>query len=248
MAAAGAGTLRTGGGTTSLAAGCGRACGGLRTVIARRSRRQTTEGVASDSLLLTIHRDPTPVRPSKHAATGDSCGLMSDFLQVDLLDRIWPWSLDQCRTKVTGCDADLSPKDGGQVALVGEANFLCDHSQRAIGSAHQSFCSFDPPVHHVALGSHPNRLLEAAAEVVGTETCHPGEIHQGQPIIEMRLDVVIYALQPLARQSVCRLNRDRGRITAESRNLHRERRVERIGQNMVEETTLHFVGNCQHEL
>ena len=84
------------------------------------------------------------------------------------------------------------------MALVGEADFLGDHSQRPIGSAHQSFCPFDPPLHHVTLRPHTNRLLEATAKVVGTETCDPRKIGQGQPIIEMRLDVVVDARQPLA--------------------------------------------------
>ena len=73
------------------------------------------------------------------------------------------------------------------MALVGEADFLGDHSQRAIGSAHQSFCPFDPPLHHVTLRSHTNRLLEAAAEMVGTETGHARQIDQGQPLFEVRL-------------------------------------------------------------
>ena len=77
------------------------------------------------------------------------------------------------------------------MTLVGEPDFPCNHSERLIGAAHQSFCPFDPPVHHVTLRPHTNRLLEAAAEVVGTETCYSGEISQGQSIIEMRLDVVI---------------------------------------------------------
>ena len=80
------------------------------------------------------------------------------------------------------------------MTLVGEANFPCDHSERLIGAAHQSLCPFDPPVHHVTLRPDTNRLLEAAAEVIGTKTCHSGEISQGQSIVEMRLDVVIDAL------------------------------------------------------
>src|SRR6516165_7534089 len=96
----------------------------------------------------------------------------------------------QRSAKVTRRYSDLSAKDRGQMALVGEADFLGDHSQRTIGSAHQSFCPFDPPLHHVTLRSHTNRLLEAAAEVVGTETCHPGEIGQGQPTIEIGIDIL----------------------------------------------------------
>jgi len=84
------------------------------------------------------------------------------------------------------------------MALVSEADFLRDQSQRLIGSAHQRFCPFDPPMHHVTLGPHTNRLLKAAAEVVGTETCGRRKIGQGQPIIEMCLDIVSHALQPFA--------------------------------------------------
>ena len=146
-------------------------------VIARRRGRQKNEGAASEALLFTIHL--RSVRPSKCAAIGASCGLMSDSCGVDLSDGGCLSGLGQRRTKVTGCYADLTPKDGGQVALIGKADFLCDQSQRLISSADQSFCPFDPPVHHITLRPHTNRLLEAAAEVVGAETCHPARDRPG---------------------------------------------------------------------
>jgi hypothetical protein len=121
--------------------------------------------------------------------------------------------LRQCRAKMAGCYPALTPKDGGQVALVGKADFLRDQGKRLIGSAHQSFCPLDTPVHHIALRSHPNRLLEAPAEVVGAETCYCCKLGQCHPLIEIRLDVVTHPLQSLARQSVRRLKRDCRRIT-----------------------------------
>jgi hypothetical protein len=84
------------------------------------------------------------------------------------------------------------------VALVDEADCLGNKRQRLVRSTYQSFYAIDPPLHHVALRPHTNRLLKAAAEVVLTETCHSAEIGQGQSIIEMRLDVVAHSLQPLA--------------------------------------------------
>jgi hypothetical protein len=61
---------------------------------------------------------------------------------------------------VAGCYADLSPEDGGQVALVAKADFLGDQRKRLIGSAHQGFCSLDSPVHHIALGPYPTACLK----------------------------------------------------------------------------------------
>jgi len=84
------------------------------------------------------------------------------------------------------------------VALVGKADFLCDQSKRLIGAAHQSFRPLDSPVPYVALRPDTDRLLEAATEVEWTETRHRRKIGQCQAIIEMRLDVVRHAPQPLA--------------------------------------------------
>src|SRR5262245_12226664 len=66
----------------------------------------------------------------------------------------------QRRAKVAGCYADLSAKDGSQMALVGEPDPLRDESQRLIGPSHQSFCAFEPSARDVALRSDPHRLLE----------------------------------------------------------------------------------------
>src|SRR5271167_1240014 len=91
-------------------------------------------------------------------------------------------------------------------------------------------------------------LLERSAEVIGAETGHPCKLGQGQPIIEMRLDVVLHALQPLAGQPVRRRQRDRRRIDEMPRDLHRERGVQRIDEDTVEETALHFVGDGRRYL
>ena len=98
---------------------------------------------------------------------------MSDSCGVDLSDRDRPSGSGQRGAEVTGRYADLAAKDRGKVALVGEADFLRDQSERLIGTAHQSFCPFDAPMHHVTLRPHSDRLFKAAAEVVRTETCHP---------------------------------------------------------------------------
>jgi len=69
------------------------------------------------------------------------------------------------------------------MALVGEPDFPCNHRERLIGAAHQCLCPFDAPMHHITLRPDTDRLFEAAAEVVGAEACHPGEIGQGQPVV-----------------------------------------------------------------
>lgn len=94
------------------------------------------------------------------------------------------------------------------MALVGEANLNRDRGQTLIGPAHQGFCPFDAPFLDVAVGADADRLFERTAEVIGAETGHPGEIRQGQPIVEMGLDVVTNALQPIARQAIGRRRRD----------------------------------------
>src|SRR5215469_9287564 len=144
---------------------------------------------------------------------------------------------------MTRCYANLAAKDGGQVALVGKASFLCDQSKRLIGSAHQSFCPLDSPVHHITLRPGTDRLFEATAEVVGTETGHCREISQCQPVIEMGLDIVTNALEPLTRQCFRRLECDRHLIAAEPHDLHCERGIEGVSQNLIEETTLNFIRN-----
>src|SRR5271165_5188422 len=94
--------------------------------------------------------------------------------------------------ELAGCHADLPPKDGRQVALICETSLLRDQGKGLIGPADQGFRPLDPALHYVALRPDARRLLEGTAEVIGAETSHPGEIRQGQPIIEMRLDVILH--------------------------------------------------------
>jgi hypothetical protein len=60
-------------------------------------------------------------------------------------------------------------------------------------------------------------MLERTAEVVVAQAGDRSKVCQGQPIIEMGLDVVLHALEPLARQSDRRLEPDRYWITASER-------------------------------
>ena len=83
------------------------------------------------------------------------------------------------------------------MALVGKADILCDHGERLIAPTYQGFSPFDPPLHDITLCPDPDRLLEGAAEVIGAETRHPGEISEGQPIVEMGLDVVATRVAPV---------------------------------------------------
>src|SRR5215472_7368809 len=183
MTAAGAGTLRTGKGCAVLAGGGDRACA-LR-LAGPCEQRQTGDHsnrqreVSHYTHSFGIHRDSIPIKPFRHSVIAKLCELISDSCGVDLSEWNYPSDLGQRGAKMTGCYADLAAKDRGQVALVAETDFPCNHSERLIGAAHQSFCPLDPPVHYVTLRPQTNRLLKAAAEVVGTETCHSGEIGQG---------------------------------------------------------------------
>jgi hypothetical protein len=100
--------------------------------------------------------------------------------------------------KLAGCHAHLAAEDAGEMALIGEAGFLRDEGKRLIGPPHQGFRPFEPALHDVTLWPDARRLLERAAEVIGAETGHSGELGQGQPIIEMCLDVVPEAAPWLA--------------------------------------------------
>src|SRR5271169_7228687 len=59
----------------------------------------------------------------------------------------------------------------------------------------------------------------------------------------MCFDVVTHPVQPVARQPVRRCKRDRRRVNEASRDLHREGRVQRIGENMVEKTMIDLIGD-----
>jgi hypothetical protein len=98
----------------------------------------------------------------------------------------------------SGCHPYLASENRRQMALVGEANFQGNRGERLAGPPHQNFCPRDPAFHDVALGTDTDRLFERAAEVVRAQTGHSGEIRQGQPIIQMCLDVVAHPLLPLA--------------------------------------------------
>ena len=67
--------------------------------------------------------------------------------------------------------------------------------------AQQDFRAVEPTLYDVALRTDPNCKLERAAEMIGAETGHPGEIGQSQSIIEMCLDIV---LDPFAARRVRR--------------------------------------------
>ena len=84
------------------------------------------------------------------------------------------------------------------MALVGEAGFLGNQGQGQSGSSHQCLCPLQPPLRDVTLRSDPDRLLERAAEMIGTETGDRREVGQAQPLIEMLLDVVMDSLQALS--------------------------------------------------
>ena len=88
------------------------------------------------------------------------------------------------------------------MALVGEAGFLCDQSKGLIGPAHQRLCTLKPALDDVALRSSADRLLERAAEVIGAQAGDIGENSERKIFIEMRLDVVAHALQPLRRKAL----------------------------------------------
>jgi hypothetical protein len=73
------------------------------------------------------------------------------------------------------------------MALVAKPDLLGDPSEGLIGPADQGLRPLEP-----TLRTNADRLLEGAAEVIGAETGHPGEIGQRQSIIQMSFDIVAY--------------------------------------------------------
>ena len=55
------------------------------------------------------------------------------------------------------------------MALIGEADFLCDQRKRRDGPQHEGFCPLDPPLYDIALQPDVKRLRERTAEVVWAE-------------------------------------------------------------------------------
>jgi hypothetical protein len=84
------------------------------------------------------------------------------------------------------------------MALVAKPDLFSDLGEGRIGPANQSFRVLEPTLHDITLRTNADRLLEGAAEMIGAETGHTGEICQGQPVIQMRLDVIADALQSFA--------------------------------------------------
>ena len=64
------------------------------------------------------------------------------------------------------------------MTLVSEADLLSDLGERLIGSSHQGLRPLQSPLDDVSLGTDTNCLLKRAAEVIGAETCHAGQIGQ----------------------------------------------------------------------
>src|SRR5215469_50389 len=119
----------------------------------------------------------------------------------------------------TGGQTCLAAENPCQVALIGEPDPVSDLGEGLIGSAHQSLCALQPAPDNVTLRTDSDRLFEASAEVIRAETGHASEIGQGQPIVQMGFDVFPHSLQPVARQSIRRLEREHRSIDKTSRDL-----------------------------
>jgi len=78
--------------------------------------------------------------------------------------------------------------------------------------------------------------------VVRAETGHASEIGQGQPVIQVGFDVVPHSLQALAGQPVRRFEQERRLINKTPRDLHRECRIQRIGQDAIHKAAADLVG------
>ncbi len=78
--------------------------------------------------------------------------------------------------------------------------------------------------------------------MIRAETGHASEIGQGQSIIQMGFDVVLYPLQAVAGQPVRRLEHERRLIDKTARDLHRDCRIQRIGEDAVDEPSIDLIG------
>jgi len=128
------------------------------------------------------------------------------------------------------------------MTLVSEAGPLSDLGERLVGPSHQGLRPLRSALEDVSLGTDTNCLLKGATEVIGAETCHSSQIDQDQSIIQMGLDVIPHPLQAFAGKPVRRLEHKRRLIGKTARNLHRECRIQCVGEDTIDETTIDLMG------
>ena len=128
------------------------------------------------------------------------------------------------------------------MALVREADLLGDLGERLIGPSHQGLRPLQSALADVSLGPTPIACLQGATEVIGAETCRYSQIDQDQSIIQMGLDVIPHPLQAFAGKPVRRLEHKRRLIGKTARNLHRECRIQCVGEDTIDETTIDLMG------
>ena len=134
------------------------------------------------------------------------------------------------------------------MTLVSEAGPLSDLGERLVGPSHQGLRPLRSALEDVSLGTDTNCLLKGATEVIGAETCHSSQIDQDQSIIQMGLDVIPHPLQAFAGKPVRRLEHKRRLIGNTAHNLHRECRIQCVGEDTIDETTIDLMGDRRSHL
>ena len=134
------------------------------------------------------------------------------------------------------------------MTLVREADPLSDLGERLIGPSHQGLRPLQSALADVSLGPTPIACLQGATEVIGAETCRYSQIDQDQSIIQMGLDVIPHPLQAFAGKPVRRLEHKRRLIGNTAHNLHRECRIQCVGEDTIDETTIDLMGDRRSHL
>jgi hypothetical protein len=107
------------------------------------------------------------------------------------------------------------------MALVGEPGLLCNQSEGLVGPVQQGFRALEPALDDVALRPNPGRLFERPAKVIGAQTGDIGENSEREVVIEMRLDVIAHAPQPLWRGPLLLVGSGRRPTKRRAMRIHR---------------------------
>jgi len=133
------------------------------------------------------------------------------------------------------------------VALIGEPGLLRNQREGLMGPAQQGFCALEPALDDIALRPNPGRLFESAAKVVGAQTGDVGEDGEREVFIETRLDIVVYAPQPLRRKALSAARQGEMAEKTPS-NADTQRSAQAFDQDPVRETTLDLPGQGGDDL
>ena len=88
-----------------------------------------------------------------------------------------------------GGRGDVLAKERGEVTLVGASDLETDLAEGHVSRGQQPLRPLHPARGHVSVGRQPGRALEQARKMGGARLRHSGELGQGEPLLQMGLDI-----------------------------------------------------------